>query len=283
MNASIRPEGVGQRHVIRNAPGQATKWGSALRAQAFLGPCSPIHVVVVEKEAVRNSAAVSGTRTHRILLVEDDGPTRAHLARAIEANPQLSLMGAAATCSEARALLEDEIPDVLVTDLGLPDGNGNALIREVTRAEPPGLAMVITVFGDERSLIEAIESGATGYLLKSSPMSEVAGAVLQLLNGGSPISAPIARHLLRHFQSASARVEEHAEVSASTKAPALTAREMDVLRLVAKGFQFPEIARILGITTHTVTSHVRHVYRKLDVHSRGAAVHEAISLGIIRL
>jgi DNA-binding NarL/FixJ family response regulator len=233
--------------------------------------------------AVRDFAAVSGTRTHRILLVEDDAPTRTHLARAIEAHPQLSLMGAAATCSEARALLEDEIPDVLVTDLGLPDGSGNELIREVTRAEPPGLAMVITVFGDERSLIEAIEAGATGYLLKSSPVSDVASAVLQILNGGSPISAPIARYLLRHFQPASARVDDHVGGPVSTKAPALTAREIEVLRLVAKGFQFPEIGKILGVTTHTVTSHVRHVYRKLDVHSRGAAVHEAISLGIIRL
>ena len=232
---------------------------------------------------MRNSRIVSDTPSHRILLVEDDAPTRAHLARAIEANPQLSLMGAAATCSEARALLEDEIPDVLVTDLGLPDGSGNALIREVTRAEPPGLAMVITVFGDERSLVEAIEAGATGYLLKSSPISEVADAVLQLLSGGSPISAPIARYLLRHFQPASARGEAQAERAVSTNAPQLTAREMDVLRLVAKGFQFPEIGKILGVTTHTVTSHVRHVYRKLDVHSRGAAVHEAISLGIIRL
>ena len=218
-----------------------------------------------------------------MLLVEDDEPTRAHLARAIEANPQLSLVGAAASCREARSMLANEIPDVLVTDLGLPDENGNALIREVTRAEPPVLAMVITVFADEHSLIEAIESGAKGYLLKSTPVSEVAEAVLHLLKGGSPISAPIASYLLRRFQPSPSKGGAAAEVEAGggTAAPQLTQRQIDVLRLVAKGFQFAEIAEALGISEHTVTTHVRHIYGKLDVHSRGAAVHEAISLGII--
>jgi len=224
---------------------------------------------------------VTAAPGHRILLVEDDAPTREHLARAITAHPRLTLVGAVPTCADARALLANEIPDVLVTDLGLPDGSGNELIREVTRAETPGLAMVITVFGDEHSLIEAIEAGATGYLLKSTPMSEVADAVLQLLEGGSPISAPIARHLLRRFQTAASAGGGDAGGSGATAAPELTQREMDVLRLVAKGFQFGEIAKVLEVSPHTVTSHVRHIYRKLDVHSRGAAVHEAVSLGII--
>jgi DNA-binding NarL/FixJ family response regulator len=222
---------------------------------------------------------------HRVLLVEDDAPTRAHLARAIEVNPRLSLVGAAASCGEARAMLAVEIPDVLVTDLGLEDGSGNSLIREVTRAEPKALAMVITVFGDERSLVESIEAGATGYLLKSTPFSEIAPAILELLRGGSPISAPIARYLLRRFsRPASPAKGEVAEVAAAADvAPPLSGREAEVLQLVAKGFQFSEIAELLGISSHTVTTHIRHIYRKLDVHSRGAAVHEAMSRGIIDL
>jgi DNA-binding NarL/FixJ family response regulator len=229
--------------------------------------------------------SVSAEAVHRVLLVEDDEPTRAHLARAIEADPRLSLIGAAASCGEARAMLALEIPDVLVTDLGLADGSGNSLIREVTRAEPKTLAMVITVFGDERSLVEAIEAGATGYLLKSTPFSEIATAILELLRGGSPISASIARYLLRRFKGPSSPTKgEAAEVApAAGVASPLTGREMEVLRLVAKGFQFSEIAELLGISSHTVTTHVRHIYRKLDVHSRGAAVHEAMSRGIIDL
>lgn len=224
-------------------------------------------------------------RVHRILLVEDDAPTRNHLARAIEANRRLSLIGAAGSCSEAQAMLGREVPDVLVTDLGLPDGDGHALIREVTRASPEALAMVITVFGDEQSLVAAIEAGATGYLLKSTPVDEVADAILELLAGGSPISAPIARYLLQRFQrpAPDRGAAEQEAAAARNDLPELTNRELDVLRLVAKGFQFSEIAEVLGISPNTVTTHVRHIYRKLDVHSRGAAVHEAMSLGIIDL
>jgi len=230
---------------------------------------------------VCEDGGVSVEAVHRVLLVEDDAPTRAHLVRAIEANPQLSLVGAAASCAEAHALLEREIPDVLVTDLGLGDGSGNSLIRKVTRADPKALAMVITVFGDERSLVESIEAGATGYLLKSSPFSEIAPAILDLVRGGSPISAPIARYLLRRFRPSSSPVA--GETVDDSPAPPLTGREAEVLRLAAKGFQFGEIAEALGISSHTVTTHIRHIYRKLDVHSRGAAVHEAVSRGIIDL
>lgn len=224
-------------------------------------------------------------RIHRILLVEDDAPTRSHLAQAIASHPELTVVGSACCCAEARKMLENEQPDVLVTDLGLPDGDGNALIREVTRGEPPALAMVITVFGDERSLVEAIEAGATGYLLKSTPVDEVPAAILELLRGGSPISAPIARYLLRRFSGTSPASSDDANAPrvVSESAPDLTQRELEVLRLVARGFQFTEIAEMLGITTHTVSSHIRHLYRKLDVHSRGAAVHEAIHLGLIKL
>ena len=226
---------------------------------------------------------MSATQAYRVLLVEDDAPTRAHLARAIEADPQLVLVGAAASCSQALAILAHETPDVLVTDLGLPDGHGDELIRAVTRADPPGLAIVITVFGDEQSLINAIEAGASGYLMKSTPVGEVARAVLQVLQGGSPISASIARHLLRRVQASPSPGQAPARDAASAAASHFTPREMDVLRLVAKGFQFAEIAKVLEVSTHTVASHVRHIYRKLDVHSRGAAVHEAMNLGIIDL
>jgi DNA-binding NarL/FixJ family response regulator len=222
-------------------------------------------------------------RVHRILLVEDDAPTRAHLARAIGANERLSLIGAAGSCGEARAMIQREVPAVLVTDLELPDGSGNSLIRELSIAHPEALAMVITVFGDEQSLVAAIEAGATGYLLKSTPIDEVADAILDLLAGGSPISAPIARHLLRRYQQSAGKGSPGGGAAREGGAPHFTGRELEVLRLVAKGFHYGEIAGLLEISSHTVTTHVRHIYRKLGVHSRGAAVHEAVSRGIIDL
>jgi DNA-binding NarL/FixJ family response regulator len=212
---------------------------------------------------------------HRVLLVEDDAPTREHLARAVEAHPALALVGRAECVAEARELLSRGAPDVLLTDLGLPDGNGIELIRELRRTSPGSAAMVITTFGDEKTVIAAIEAGASGYLLKDGSFEEIGAALVELVAGGSPISPSIARHLLRRLQ------REDAEPKGD--APHLTQREHEILTLIAKGFSFPEIAGLLSISSHTVTTHVRHIYEKLEVTSRASAVYEAVQLGLIRL
>lgn len=171
-------------------------------------------------------------------------------------------------------------PDLLAVDLGLPDGHGTELIRFARREHPTTEVMVITVFADERSVISAIEAGAGGYLLKDGTPQEISQALVQLAEGGSPISPAIARHLLRRFQSEPAAAAPTA--TAAEPAPSLTQREIEVLRLISKGFRFGEIAELLGISTHTVTTHVRHLYRKLEVSSRSAAVWEARHLGLLR-
>jgi len=132
-------------------------------------------------------------KRHSVLLVEDDEVTRARLARAIETHPELRLSGTAGSCREAIAALGREAPDVLLTDLGLPDGNGIDLIREVRRRELATESMAITIFGDERHVVAAVEAGATGYLLKDGSSDYVTESILQLLAGGSPISPPITK------------------------------------------------------------------------------------------
>src|SRR5688572_11732916 len=138
---------------------------------------------------------------HTVLLVEDDPVTRARLAQAIESTPELKLVAAAGSCAEAREQLRRGSPRVLLTDLGLPDGSGLDLIRQVD-ADPGTDAMVITVFGDEKNVVAALEAGATGYLLKDSSNQDIGEEVLRLIAGGSPISAKIARYLVRRFQPA---------------------------------------------------------------------------------
>jgi DNA-binding NarL/FixJ family response regulator len=216
---------------------------------------------------------------HGVLLVEDDGETRARLADVIRREPRLELAGAVATCAEARRLLALTAPDLLAVDLDLPDGHGAELIRFARRERPTTEVMVITVFGDERSVISAIEAGAGGYLLKDGTPQEIAQALVQLAEGGSPISPAIARHLLRRFQT---EAVASAAPAAAEAAPSLTERETEVLRLISKGFRFGEIAELLGISAHTVTTHVRHLYKKLEVSSRSAAVWEARHLGLLR-
>ncbi len=210
-----------------------------------------------------------------VLIVEDDEATRARLAAAVSAEPELQVVGDAEDLREGKRLLSREVPDVLLVDLGLPDGSGLELIRDAGSISPRIQSMVITVLGDEESVLGAIEGGARGYLLKDTPPLEIGKAVLQLVAGGSPISPSIARHLLRRF---------HAPMAASNQpAPRLTEREQEVLNLVVKGFSYPEIARLLGIAVSTVTTHVRRTYRKLEVRSRGEAVYEALAQGLIQV
>jgi DNA-binding NarL/FixJ family response regulator len=218
------------------------------------------------------------TSEHTVLLVEDDEPTRSRLGQVVSEHPSLHLLAAVGSCGEARRELDRGQPDVLLTDLGLPDGEGVELIRELRRRGFRTHAMVVTVFGDEAHVVAALEAGALGYLLKDGSPDYIGASIMEMLGGGSPISPPIARYLLRRFQGL------EAEASADGgKQPHLSEREREVLQLIVKGFSYGEIAGLLGVSAHTVTTHVRSIYGKLEVHSRGEAVYEALQLGIVKL
>lgn len=216
--------------------------------------------------------AGSESNRYSVLLVEDDENTRERLRRIIDGHDQLSVVAAVATCAAARAAFQAGPPSVLLVDLDLPDGNGTDLIREFKQIQPAIEAMVITVFGDEQHVVAAIEAGASGYLLKDGSSDYIGESIMQLLAGGSPISAGIARYLLKRFQPVEPRPDSDL----------LTAREREVLELVAKGFSYNEIGDVLGMSVHTVTSHIKHIYRKLAVRSRGEAVFEAMQRGLIK-
>jgi DNA-binding NarL/FixJ family response regulator len=137
---------------------------------------------------------------------------------------------------------------------------------------------VVTIFGDEAHVVAAIEAGALGYLLKDGTPDYIAGSILDMLAGGSPISPPIARYLLKRFRSL-----ETTPGTPPVRLPRLSEREREVLGLIVKGFSYAEIARLLGVSAHTVTTHVRSIYGKLEVHSRGEAVYEALQLGLVKI
>lgn len=213
---------------------------------------------------------------YSVLLVEDDPATRERLARIVSAASPLRLHAALGDRHSALAwLTANPPPRVLLADLELPDGSGIDVIRAARRASPATEAMVISVFGDEAHVVAAIEAGATGYLLKDSSAEEIGAAILKLIAGESPISASIARHLLRRFQVAPAE-------RLAAKAPHLTPREMEVLQLIAKGLSYARIADTLAMSANTVPSYVKQIYRKLEVNSRGEAVFEAMQLGLLR-
>ena len=132
----------------------------------------------------------------RVVIVEDDHATRRRLAAVVDAQPDLRLSGVAATLAEAHSLLSAQVPDVLLTDIGLPDGSGMDLIRRCHRDTPGVDVMVITVFGDESTVLCAIEAGATGYLLKNGLPLYLSAQVRALRLGGRPLSPVIAQRLV---------------------------------------------------------------------------------------
>jgi DNA-binding NarL/FixJ family response regulator len=211
-----------------------------------------------------------------ILLVEDDPPTLWRLQDAlVKAGFDVA---AAATLGEARASLAARVPRVLLTDLQLPDGHGVDLIREMRQRHPDTEIMVISALGDEETVISAITVGATGYILKDAFPSDIAATVRDLVAGHSPISASIARFIVRRTQS-SVEPPRGPEIDTAR----LTPREIDILWGIAKGFSYAEIATNLGMSRQTVPGHIKSIYRKLEVHTRGEAVFEAVQQGLIKL
>jgi DNA-binding NarL/FixJ family response regulator len=220
-----------------------------------------------------------------VLLVEDDAPTSWRLQDALaKAGFEVT---AAGTLAEARASLTQSGPKVLLTDLQLPDGHGVELIRETRQRFPETEIMVISILGDEQSVISAITVGATGYLLKDAFPTDIAATVRELVAGHSPISASIARFIVRRTQG---NQGNHANPGNPERSPEpllntakLTPREIDILWGIAKGFSYAEIADHLGLSRQTVPGHIKNIYRKLEVHTRGEAVFEAVQQGLIRL
>jgi len=215
-------------------------------------------------------------RRIRVVLAEDDEPVRQRLAQMIEGWPRMELAGVCETLAETLVTIETQSIDLLITDLKLPDGNGIEAIRLLSRRQPDAQAMVISVLADERTVLDAIEAGATGYLLKDADPPDLQDAIADLMAGRSPISSSIARVLVR-------RLSKDGKVGQSVEAPSLTAREMDVLWGIAKGFTYGELAERLGISHQTVSVHIRNIYRKLQASNRSEAVYEATRLGLMRL
>ena len=232
--------------------------------------------------------AAAPQRAISVALVEDEDSTRDRLARAIASAPSLRLDYSAATGSELIAWFSDNIVDVLLVDVGLPDIRGTEVIRRCCRLQPSCAVMVITMFGDEATMLQAFEAGARGYLLKDGTEADLARHVLTLHAGGSPMSPIIARQLLARWRSDASALQSAALAAAPAgraQGPppeALSNRESQVLDLIARGFTYSEIALQIGVSVTTVQTHVRNIYAKLGVHSKTEAVFEARQYGLLR-
>ena len=205
-----------------------------------------------------------------IAIVEDDLTLRQVLVSTLEADPDYTVVGQFSDGESAVRNIPGLKPDMVLIDLGLPDMSGIDVIRRLKASNPACDILVVTIFGDERTITSALEAGANGYLLKGASLEELRRDVRHLRTGGAPLSPMVARQLLNKLQAKPA--DNKPQVGNGTK---LTKREHDILQMIAKGFSYAETSQICGVASATVHSHLKSIYRKLEVHSKTEAVYEA--------
>jgi DNA-binding NarL/FixJ family response regulator len=215
-------------------------------------------------------SAAKLNRPIRTAIVEDDPASRKMIVSLLQADPDYIVVAELAEGKAAIAALARLALDIALVDIGLPDISGIDVIRSLKSLHPQCNVLVITTFGDEKTVTSALEAGADGYLLKGTALEELKRDIRALRDGGSPLSPMIARKLLNRLQTRAA--DERAESAAETT---LTPREHEILDMIAKGFSYAETSKICGISPATVHSHLKSVYRKLEVHSKTEAVYEA--------
>ncbi len=213
----------------------------------------------------------SDHRTQRIrLLIADDHPVvRTGLQGMLTGQPDFEVVGEAADGAEAVALTDQLHPDVVLMDLRMPDMDGVTAIRHIKTRHPEVHILVLTTYDTDADILPAIEAGATGYLLKDAPREDLFRAIRAAARGETVLAPTVAARLVGRMRAPAQEV--------------LSAREIEVLSLVARGRSNKEIARQLHISEATVKSHLIHIFDKLGVADRTAAVTEALRRGILRL
>ena len=217
----------------------------------------------------------------RVVLVEDDVNCQQTIREAIHAAPDMALLSVSSTRAAGLLALEQEPADVLLVDLGLPDGSGIDIIRAAHARWPNCGIMVSTTFGDEMHVMQSLEAGASGYLLKDSTATDMLAEIRSLHQGGSPISPLIARQILMRFRQQDKAAPAVAQMPIAKPRAVLSAREQQVLEFITKGFTSDEIAGLMSVTRHTVLTFVRRIYNKLDVSSKTEAIYEARHQGLL--
>jgi DNA-binding NarL/FixJ family response regulator len=233
-------------------------------------------------EQVISSASdpvAGGPRMHRIrvLIADDHALFRRGLEMVLEQEDDIDLVGQARDGAEAVAVAGEALPDVVLMDDRMPKVSGIEACRAIREVAPSAKIVMLTISDEEEDLFEAIRAGASGYLLKDIPLDEVAEAVRVVHGGQSVINPSIAGKLLTEFASMAWQDAEAQNVTA----PKLTEREIEVLKLVARGMNNRDIAKELFISEGTVKSHVRKILEKLQIHSRMEAVMIAVRQKLI--
>jgi DNA-binding NarL/FixJ family response regulator len=220
----------------------------------------------------------------RVFVVEDQPQILKNQLKLLEGSHELTIVGTALSGESALPEVRRLKPNVLLLDLGLPRMSGIDVTREVKATMPEVEILIFTIFDEEEKVLEAVKAGASGYLLKGTPADKMIEAIKEVHAGGTVIQPNLARRLLKHF-----RVGETAELAPNPplqiepEGKKLSAREMEILQLIAKGVSNNEAAQVLTLSKATIRTHLEHIYRKLDVTNRVEAVTEGLRKGLIQM
>lgn len=232
---------------------------------------------------MQSMGTTDGIELDPALIVEDDATTQQRLARLLAGLGYGGVhdIGTAGSIAEAKARIAAQVPHLALVDIGLPDGSGVDLIRWLQDNHPDVSTVVVSAWGDEDTVLAALQAGAIGYLLKERDDVELELALQSIRRGGASIDPFVARRILTLLPNAKPAAHA-ADTSPGASADTLSEREAEVLHLVARGLSNREIASATDLSRFTIEGYTKSIYRKLAVNSRTAAVFEARALGLLR-
>jgi DNA-binding NarL/FixJ family response regulator len=210
----------------------------------------------------------------KVYVVEDQPKILKSLIKLLGGFSEIEIVGKALSGEEALEGIAEKQPEVVLLDLGLPQMSGIEVTREIKKKYPKIELLIFTVFDEEEKVMEAIQAGASGYLLKGMEASKIVEAIREVKDGGSVIQPSLARSLLRQFQ-------VQAQPGKDEDLPSLTPREVEILQIIAKGLSNAEAAKVLKISRATIRTHLEHIYAKMAVSNRVEAITEGIRQGLI--
>jgi DNA-binding NarL/FixJ family response regulator len=211
----------------------------------------------------------------KVAVVEDDPVLLRRFCDAINASHGMVVVNTANNFASGIGMIDAGGYDVLLSDLGLPDGDGIVLIARESATGRDTDILVITQFADQKKVLDSIRAGARGYLLKDQRIDSCVEAIAEIRRGGSPISPAIARQLINQMGVGIPPAQAPKLVSP------LSERETEVLQILSRGFSYQECASVLKVSANTIGFHVKNIYRKLEVNSRAEALFEATTQGLI--
>ena len=213
------------------------------------------------------------TRTIKIAIVEDVREIREGLARLINTTPDHRCTGVYGSMEEALEKIPNNLPDLVLSDIGLPGMDGISGIAILKERYPELLILMLTVYDDNERIFDALCAGACGYLLKKTPWEKVVESLREAVDGGSPMSPEVARRVINLFR----------EIKPSKEAAYdLTPHEVRLLRMLVEGHSYKTAAAELHVSVNTIKFHLRHIYDKLQVHTKSEAVAKALRHGLTR-